>query len=254
MPSVGTALMAAAVIQWLAARRARLAQGLLVVLVMGGALGLLQRNELYRQAGEIARSFVETARGAALDQPAPAPSEEKPRIVLVTLPRYLGGDSLSGAYVLHWTDAYAALRLAGVKPRVFSAGLKCHYAEDYAVEATSEDEGVIDLSVSFRTRRAYESARNRDPARDGIEWPRQRAPVVRVVLESKDDEAKLLRYRVLLSSAFSKDPDGVLFLYSDGKFRQLARPGRPSADDLARDTDGPAAWAAPSGAARLLPS
>jgi hypothetical protein len=225
MPSIGTVLMAAVVIQWLAARRARLARGLLIVLTLAGALGMFQRNELYRQAGEITRSLIQTVRTAALERPGSASAEEqeKRRLVLLTVPRYLGGDSLLGVYVLHWTDAYAALRLAGFKSKQYSTGLKCYHAEDYQVEATFEDAGVIDLSVSFRTRRAYEHARSRNPARDARDWPPQRAPNVQAVLESKDDEAKRLRYRVSFTSSI--DTNDVLLIYSDGEFRRLAGPG-----------------------------
>jgi hypothetical protein len=217
VPSIGTALMAAAFFHWLAARRAKLAAGLLGLAVAGGALGLVQRNELYRQAGKITRNLVESVRGAALDEPAPASSREQRRIVLLTLPRYLGGDGLSGAYIMHRTDARSALRIAGIEPRDFSIALQCDFAEDYTVVATFEHEGVIDLSVSFRTRRAFESARDRDPKHDRV------GRLAWAVRRSQDEDAKLLRYQALLSPVFSRDPGGELYTYSDGRFRRLTR-------------------------------
>jgi len=211
VPSIGTALMAAVFFQWLVARRARLAVGLLGVVVAGGALGLLQRNDLYRRAGEVTRSLVESVREGAS-------SGEKRRIVLLTLPRYLGGDGLSGAYVMHRTDARSAVRLAGVEPRDFSVALQCNFADDYTVAASFDGERGIDLSVSFRTRRAYESARDRDLGDQRV------GRLVGAVRKSKDEEAHLLRYRVLLSPVFSADPTGELYSYSDGRFRRLIPP------------------------------
>jgi len=218
VPSIGTALMAAVFFQWLAARRARLATGLLVVLVAGGALGLVQRNELYRQAGRITRNLVESVRGAALDEAVPGSSRDERRIVLLTLPRYLGGDGLSGAYVMHRTDARSALRIAGIEPRDFSVALQCDFAEDYTVDARFEHERVLDLSVSFRSRRAYESARDRDPGAHRV------GRLVRAVRQSADDDALLLRYRAVLSPMFSRDPGAELYSYSDGVFRRLTGP------------------------------
>ncbi len=177
---------------------------------------MFQRNELYRQAGRITRNLMESVRGAALDEPAPVSSGEDRRIVLLTLPRYVGGDSLSGAYVLHRTDARSALRIAGIEPREFSIALQCDFAEDYTVEAKFQHERVIDLSVSFRTRRAYESARDRDPREDRV------GRLARAVRQSKDEDAKLLRYQALVSPVFSRDPDGELYSYSDGRFRRLS--------------------------------
>ena len=218
VPSIGTALMAAVFFEWLALRRARLARGLLLVLVAGSALGLLQRNELYRRAGQVTLSLVESVRGAPLGEPAPRDRGRKERrIVLLTLPRYWGGDGLSGAYLMHRTDARSAIRVAGVEPKGFSVALQCYFAEDYAADLHSDDERYVDLDVSFRTRRAYESSRDRIPGEDRV------GRFARVLPQAGDEAQRTLRYRVFLSPQFTRDSAAELYLYSDGRFRRQRR-------------------------------
>jgi hypothetical protein len=218
-PSAGAALAAAVVLQWIAARRSRAAWALLTVLALAGAIGLVQRNELYSRAGRIALDLVETARGAPLERPSARAPGEKRRIALLTLPRYVGGDGLSGAYLLHGTDVRSVFRLAGVAPQGFATGHRCLYADDYRAEAEFTSADVLDLTVSFRTRRAYEAARRRDPRDD------QEGDAVRMVLASADDEARVLMFKVILAPGFFRDRRNELYLYSEGRFRRLSEPG-----------------------------
>jgi hypothetical protein len=206
-PSAGAAVAAAIVLQWLAMRRVRLAWAMVLALAFLGGLGLAQRNLLYLGAGRVTRDLVEAARGEG---------ESAHRVVLVTLPRYYGGDDFSGAYVMHRTDAWSALRLAGGKTPRFSSGIDCHHAEDYAVEVTLMGEGVLDLTVRFRTHRAYAAARRRSPRED-----RAGSDVTLVPL-AFDDRARTLQYRAVLSGEFLRDERNVVYLYSEGSFRRAA--------------------------------
>jgi hypothetical protein len=217
-PSAGAAIAAAVVLQVLAARRSRAIWGLVIALTLAGSAGLVQRNQLYRGAGRVTLDFLETARRAPLDRPSPRARGEKRTVALLTLPRYAGGDGLSGAYVLHGTDARSVLRLAGVQPVGFSTGHKCHHADDYTAEVAILGAESLDLRVSFRTRHAYEAARRREPRDD------REGRSVRMVLASSDDEARTLEYRVILPPGFLRDPKNELYLYSDGRFRRLGAP------------------------------
>jgi hypothetical protein len=125
-PSAGAVLVTAALLQVLASRRPRLAVGLLVAGVALGSAGLVQRNELYRGAGHVTRSLVETVRRAPLGQSA---RRGAGGVALITLPRYWGGDGLSGAYVLHRTDLSSALTIAGARQRARYA-LECTHSDD----------------------------------------------------------------------------------------------------------------------------
>jgi hypothetical protein len=71
------------------------------------------------------------------------------------------------------------------------------------------------LSVSFRTRRAFESARDRDPKHDRV------GRLAWAVRQSVDEDALLLHYRAVVAPVFSRDPQGELFVYSDAAFRRL---------------------------------
>lgn len=218
-PSAGAALAAAMALQWIAVRRSRAAWALVAALALGGAIGLIHRNELYSRAGRISLDLLETARGAPLERPSTRTQGESRRIALLTLPRYVGGDGLSGAYLLHGTDVRSVFRLAGVVPAGFATGHRCLFADDYRAEVAFTGEDVLDLTVSFRSRRAYEAARGRDPRRD------QEGDAVRMVLESADDEARVLSYKVILAPGFFRDRRNELYLYSDGAFRRLTRAG-----------------------------
>jgi hypothetical protein len=219
MSSIGAAVAAAVVLEWLAARRARTAVVLTLALTLAGAIGLIQRNQLYRRSGEITLNLYETIRGAPRGRDSTRTRGEPKRVALVTLPRYLGGDSFSGAYLLHRTDVRSAFRLAGVEPRDFSAALKCYYADDYtaAVEFLSPD--VLKLTISFRTRRAYESARGRDLKHD------REGDRVEAILLSEDDAERVLTYEVTLARGFLGSEWNELYLYSDGRFRRINAPG-----------------------------
>jgi hypothetical protein len=109
-------------------------------------------------------------------------------------------------------------RLAGVRPVDFSTGHKCHHAEDYGAEVAFAGEESLDLTVSFRTRRAYEAARRRRPGDD------REGRLVRMVMASSDDPMRTITYRVVLPRRFLRDPRNELYVYSDGGFRRLAAP------------------------------
>jgi hypothetical protein len=224
-PSAGAALAAAVTLQWIAARRARAAWALVIGLTLAGAIGLVHRNGLYFRAGEISLDLVETARGAPLERPSTRTRGERRRIALLTLPRYVGGDGLSGAYLLHGTDVRSVFRLAGVAPAGFAVGHRCLFADDYRAEAEFAGKDLLNFTVSFRTRRAYLAARERDPRSD------QEGDAVRMVLESADDAARTLAYKVILARGFFRDPRNELYLYSDGRFRRLIAPPARGATD-----------------------
>ncbi len=218
--SAGAALAAAVVLEWIAARRARLAWTLLVTVVAAGAAGLSWRNDLYVRAGRITRGFVETVRGAPLDRPAPRRNEhEERRIGLVTLPRYLGGDDLSGAYVLHRTDARSAVRLAGIEPDEFGAALHCHFADDYRARASFESREALNLTVTFATERAYRGALERNLAED------REGRLLSAVRARADDASRTIEYKVLLTPGLASDSRSDLYLYSDGRFSRLTPGG-----------------------------
>jgi hypothetical protein len=205
--SAGAALAAGVVLQWLAARRARLAWTVVLVLALLGGLGLIQRNRLYVGAGRVTRELVDAVRsGGGLP----------PRVALVTLPRYYGGDDFSGAYVMHRTDARSALRLASGKTPRFSSGIDCHHADDYTVESTPSGAGVLELTVRFRTGRAYAAAKRRSPSKDRVGGD------VTLVRLDVDDSSRTLRYRVILSEEFLGDERNEIYLYSDGGFTRPA--------------------------------
>jgi hypothetical protein len=218
LSSAGAAILAAVWLEWLVARRARLAWGLTFGVALAGALGLVHRNDLYRRSGQVTRNLLEVAREAPLDQPSPRVRGGTTRVAFVTLPRYLAGDEFSGAYLLHQTDTRSAFRLAGVEPSGFSTGLKCHHADDYTADVEFEGTEVLNLKVSFRTRRAYDAARSRDPSDD------REGRFVEAVLASADDRARVLEYKVRLAKGFLRSAGSELYMYSDGRFRRLSGP------------------------------
>ena len=210
--SIGAAMAAAVVLEWLARRRTRTVVVLTLALALAGAIGLFQRNELYRRSGEVTLNLYETIRES------PRTRGEPRRVAFVTLPRYLGGDGFSGAYLLHRTDVRSTFRLAGVEPRDFSSALKCYYADDYSAKVEFRSRDVLELTVSFRTRRAYESARGRDLKGD------REGELIEAALLSADDEQRLLTYEVTLARGFLRSEWNELYVYGDGRFRRLSAP------------------------------
>jgi hypothetical protein len=214
-PAVGVALIGAVVLQWIATRRPRAAGALLALLAVGGAAGLWQRNGLYAEAGDITRRLFEQASASAT-----ASGGGKRRVMLITLPRYAGGDGFSGAYVLHRTDARSALRLAGLDADL-SAALACDFAETYLAEVAFASARTLEVTVRFRSRRAYEAAKRRDPDDDPF------GDLVASVERSADDSALLLRYRVGLAAGFPRGPSDDLYVFSEGRFGRLPPPPDP---------------------------
>jgi hypothetical protein len=134
---------------------------------------------------------------------------------LLSLPRYLGGDGLSGAYVLHSTDARSLFRLAGGRLLHYAQGIECQHADDYPSEIAFRGPERLALQVRFRTRRAYEDARRREPGED------VKGRLVQVVGAAFDDAARFVEYDVLLAPGFFRDPHNELYLYDDGRFRRV---------------------------------
>ena len=207
MPSLGTALVAVAVLEPLGAKRPRTVRVMVAALCLAGAAGLAWRNELYRQAGHVTRSFFEAVS---------EPGREPRRVGLLTLPRYLGGDELSGAYVLHPTDARSAIRLAGGPPAEFSAALECAFAEDYAAEAKLDDQrGEVVLRVSFASSRAFRDAVGRTSEGD------RTGDLLRAAGRRVDEAARTIEYQILLAPGFLAGPSDELYAYEGGRFRRL---------------------------------
>ena len=84
------------------------------------------------------------------------------------------------------------------------------------LEFRSQD--VLELTVSFRTRRAYESARGRDLKGD------REGKLIEAALLSADDEQRLLTYEVTLARGFLRSEWNELYVYGDGRFRRLSAP------------------------------
>jgi hypothetical protein len=214
--NVGIVLMAVAALQPLHARFPRAVRGLVALLVLAGGAGTIQRNELHRGAGRVARNLIETVFQAPVEElPGPGRTEAR-SVVLVTLPRYYGGDRVSGVILLHRTDLYSALRLFGIGEPWIAYPLLCRHAEDYSARAELVSDSVLDLAVSFRSRRAYGAARARDLRYD------QRRDAAAAELVSADPERRVLRYRVTLADGFWEE-HGELFLYGDERFTRLHR-------------------------------
>jgi len=218
VPSIGAAMAAGVLLEWFAARRARAAWVLTLVLTLAGMIGLVTRNELYRSSGAITRNLFETIRGAPIGSTPLRERGERRRVALVTLPRFTGGDEFSGAYLLHRTDVRSTFRLAGVEPADFSVALKCYYAHDYRASLEFSSFDLLHLTVSFRSRRAYEAARERDPGEDRV------GNSIEATLISADDEQRVLTYEVNLARSYLRTGRNELYYYSDGKFRRLTRP------------------------------
>ena len=206
--NIGSVLMAVAVLYALRRRFPRAASVLLAIMLLAGAIGTVQRNDLYRRGGGVVGNLVETVLEAPM-----ANSD----VVLVTLPRYYGGDRASGAIMLHDTDLRAALRLFGSQKLDIEYALKCYYADDYSAQAEFLSDRTLEVTVSFRSRRSYRAAAARDPEDDG-EGDSASARLI-----FSDPDARVLRYIVVLEDDFWEE-HGVVFLYSDGEFTRLTRP------------------------------
>lgn len=206
--SLGIALMAAAALERLRAARPRVAHVILGITVLLFGAGLAQRNDLYRRSGNVARSFFL----AVLTAPD---VDVLSKIALITIPRFYGGDNVSGAYLLHRTDIEHGLKLFGVEGAQVAYPLKCDFAEDYSTAVSFVSARELDLVVRFRTQRAYDAAHSRDPALDA--WRNN----ARALLLSADPAGRELRYRVTLKEGFWDTEDRALFLYGDGKFNRL---------------------------------
>jgi len=215
-PSVGIVLAGAVLLYWLAARSRRAAWVVLVLALIGGGVGTLQRNDLYRRSGAAARAMLETVRQAPLNRPPVVSRQLAREAVLLTLPRAWGGDFLSGAYLLHHTDLSSALRVFGVPQREVQYALKCYYADDYSAQVFVEGPETLRLEVSFRTRRAFEAALGRDPEQDA------RGSAVVAALDSADPSALRLRYSVRLRRGFRVGRRKALYAYSDGNLELLS--------------------------------
>lgn len=217
-PTAGIALMAAATIQGLARRAPRAATALLGVLVIAGCVGTLERNALYRRSGEVARAAVETLRGAPLGEPPAVSAIDSRDAVLVTLPRFYGGDFVSGAYLFHHTDLLSALRVYDLPVEEVAYALKCYHAEDYRAEVRWEDPRTLRLEVTFRTRRAYRSALERDAEED------YRGNWLRAVQIDADPRALRVDYRVALNPTVALRGSSTIYLYSDRRLLRLPEP------------------------------
>jgi hypothetical protein len=224
MPSVGSVIMMAVALEWLAANRLRASRALLAVLTIAGAVGLWQRNEMYRDAGEVTRSLVAIAEEVAEERGERKPFGRRGGFVFLGLPRYLGGDRLSGAYVLHWTDVVSALRYSGIQPWVVSTGLKFDYADEYSLLDASESGDDLVLQLSFASDRAYRAMVERGRDRTSTDWRPHREGVYGARLEGEDAGARRMQYRVTFGSMAQRDSEKVVVVFDDGEFRRWPPP------------------------------
>jgi hypothetical protein len=215
--NVGTVLMAVAALHGIRSRFPRSGRILLAGLVLAGAIGTVQRNELYRRAGQISRNVIETTFErpiAALPRPHGSP---RPRLTYVTMPRHYGGDRASGAILLHHTDLRAALWLFGRARPDLNITLRCPHADDYSASVEFETDTGLFLTVRFRSRAAFLAAQERDPEGDRLR------DYAAARLLSADPVTLTLRYRLRLIEAFWKERR-ELYLYSDERFSRLHPP------------------------------
>lgn len=211
--NVGTVLMAVAAFQALRPRLPRASRVVPLLLVLAGAAGTVQRNDLYRRAGDVVRSAIETALATPIDRLPLAEGGGPSHVAFVTLPRYYGGDRASGAILMHISDLRAALRLFGTTRPEIAYALRCSHAQDYATRVVAGADSALDLIVSFRSRRAFRAALARDT--DGI-----RRGTLSAELVSSDPDSRVLRYRLTLDPERRADY-GELLLYGDGRFTRL---------------------------------
>jgi hypothetical protein len=215
MADVGIVLMAVGGSGTLATRLPRTTRIVLAVLVLAGAVGTIQRNALQRRAGEVARRLVETVLDAPLDE-APGKASPGQSVVLVQLPRYYGGDRVSGAVLLQRTDLVGALVLYGIPRPDVNYALKCYHAQDHAARLQFTDELAAELEISFRSPRAWRAALARDLEADPS------GDALSAELLSADPTTRVVRYRLHFNRYFWQE-HGELLLYSDGGFSRLSR-------------------------------
>ena len=136
----------------------------------------------------------------------------------MTLPRMYGGDRLSGAYLFfNHTDLHSALKIFGARQSKTEYGLRCYHADDHTAAATFINPSNVRLTLSFRTRRAYEAARAIDPGEH------HRGDAVFVYLESDNEADRTLTYILQISDELRERPGAKLLLYSDGELIDLFR-------------------------------
>jgi len=222
VPTVGVVLIASVVLRRIELRSRRAATVLLVLLVLLGSVGTIQRNELYRGAGHVVRDLIETVRGAPIGEPPARGEAEPPKIALINRPARYGGDFLSGAYVLHHTDMKSAFALFDVPQRSIYYGMRCEHANDLGAEIMSSNGPSMVLRLSYRGERAFREALENDPA----DSPKGR--IVRAKRLDVDSEARTLTYAVRVDPRFAAAPDAELYLYSDAGVRRVPLGGRSS--------------------------
>jgi hypothetical protein len=208
MPSAGIVLIIAVAFAQLHRRRPRLVRALLLALVLLGASGTIYRNALYRGAGEVTRVVIEGIRGAPVGQVARR-AGNAPRAYLVALPRYYGGDSLSGAYLFHYTDLRSAFSLFGVRQREIDYAMAFDHVDDLTAEVLSASSEALRIRFSFRTNRAFINAVVEDPARRGLGDDLVGRRV------AGDPEGRTLDYDVTVAPEL-RESGAELYLYSDG--------------------------------------
>lgn len=211
LPSVGSALIAALALGWLARRRPRFAAVTLGVLVFTCALGTVYRNDVYHRSGNVARGMLETIRGAPLGQSL---HHAPRRIALVVLPFRYGGDALSGAYLFHHTDFRSALALFDAGQPSVEYAMRFDHADDLRAEVIAKSDSTTDVRLSFRGRHAFEAALRDDPAAE------PRGDAVRASRIGVDGQARAITYRVTVSDEF-RGSGGTLYLYSDDRLSPL---------------------------------
>jgi len=215
IPTIGIVLIAAVALRRLGQRFPRAATGLLVLLVVLGGVGTIQRNSLYRGAGDAARNLIETVRGAPIGEPLLRGDDELPRVALVNRPARYGGDFLSGVYVFHYTDLSSAFRIFGVGQREIAYAMRFYHVDDLQAELLRVDGADLELRFTFASRAAYRAALEKDPA----DSPRGR--VVRARRMGQNPEARTMTYAVRVSPEFLADPRAELYLYAGGGVRRI---------------------------------
>jgi len=217
VPSIGLAICAGIIFERLHDRQRKLAVTLCVLLSLVGFVGLARRNELYREAGEVTRSLVEAARRDAAQGPLT-------EVGLVTLPRFLGGDGLSGAYLLHTSDAVSAMVYGGLRFKRLSIGSEAYFADDYRAELSTLDAARASLKVQFESDEAFRASRDYDPRSD------RRGRMVRMEKGVDDERDRSITFPVGIPWHLGSKPHLALYVYSDGRFRRW--PEREAAAEM----------------------
>jgi hypothetical protein len=208
VPTIGIVLIAGVVMRRLGLRFPRAATVLLLLAVVIGGAGTIQRNAVHRGAGSAARNLIETVRGAPIGEPVAQGGDGGPRIALVNRPARWGGDFLSGVYVFHSSDLSSAYRIFGVPQREVVYAMSFYHADDLEAEVLRAGETELELRFTFASPAAYRAALASDPA----DKPRGR--VVRARRTGQDAEARTMTYRVQVSPVFAADPTSELYVYT----------------------------------------